>query len=372
VTDPEFETLAFLLAGLGVTLNVTDAEGHSLIAGPAPRHDPAAEAPRTVSMNLADGRRLVLVPDAEEQRRNAEARQRFRVLAEHSTDLIVAVDADLVIRFASQSAATLLDLVPEELIGRTLAELLAPEDRAGFIARHFMHASRRGPSGNDLFRALRRDGSALWIEARVVLLPAGNGLGDYLVTLRDAEHRKQAEMALGAANAELSALASTDALTGLANRRMFDTTLRKEWFRALRDGSPLALLMIDIDHFKPLNDRYGHQVGDAYLAAVAQIIERSVRRAGDLAARYGGEEFAIVLPGTTAAGALETAEAIRRAVGAASFEAIVRGGVPITVSIGAAATVPIAGGGAAALLHSADAALYQAKRNGRNRVEILS
>ncbi|KAB2874792.1 MAG: GGDEF domain-containing protein, partial [Burkholderiaceae bacterium] len=93
---------------------------------------------------------------------------------------------------------------------------------------------------------------------------------------------------------------------------------------------------------------------------------------GDLAARYGGEEFAIVLPGTTAAGALETAEAIRRAVGAASFDAIVRGGPPVTVSIGIAATVPIAGGGAAALLHSADAALYQAKRNGRNRVEILS
>ena len=372
MTDAEFETLAHLLAGLGVTLNVTDAEGHLLISGPAPRHDPNAGTPRTVSMNLGDGRRLVLVPDAEEQRRNAEARQRFRVLAEHSTDLIVAVDADLVIRFASQSATTLLDIVPEELIGRTLAELLAPEDRAGFIARHFMHASRRGPTGSDLFRALRRDGSALWIEARVVLLPAGNGLGDYMVTLRDAERRKQAELALGAANAELSALASTDALTGLANRRMFDATLRKEWFRALRDGSPLALLMIDIDHFKPLNDRYGHQAGDAYLTSVAGVIERNVRRAGDLAARYGGEEFAIVLPGTAAGGALETAETIRRAVMAANFDTIVRDGPPITVSIGVAATVPIAGAGAATLLHSADAALYQAKRNGRNRVEILS
>ena len=372
VTDPEFETLAQLLAGFGITLSVTDAEGHLLINGPAARRDAHSESPRTVSMNLADGRRLVLVPDAEAERRNAEARQRFRVLAEHSTDLIVAVDADLVIRFASQSATTLLDIVPEELHGRTLAELLAPEDRAGFIARHFMHASRRGSTGTDLFRALRRDGSALWIEARVVLLPAGNGLGDYLVTLRDAERRKQSELALGQANAELSQLASTDALTGLANRRMFDATLRKEWFRALRDGSPLALLMIDIDHFKPLNDRYGHQAGDAYLAAVAGVIERSVRRAGDLAARYGGEEFAIVLPGTAAAGALETAESIRRAVMSASFDTIVRDGPPITVSIGAAATVPIAGAGAATLLHSADAALYQAKRSGRNRVEILS
>jgi diguanylate cyclase (GGDEF)-like protein len=97
-----------------------------------------------------------------------------------------------------------------------------------------------------------------------------------------------------------------------------------------------------------------------------------VRRAGDLAARYGGEEFAIVLPGTAAAGALEAAEAIRRAVTTANFDTIVRDGPPVTVSIGVAATVPIAGAGAATLLHSADAALYQAKRNGRNRVEILS
>jgi diguanylate cyclase (GGDEF)-like protein/PAS domain S-box-containing protein len=372
VTDTELETLARLLASLGITLTLTDAEGHLLISAPSVRRDGSSDAPRTVSMNLIDGRRLVLSPDTEGERRNAEARQRFRVLAEHSSDLIVAVDADLAIRFASQAATTLLDIVPEELHGRTLAELLAPEDRASFIARHFMHASRRGPTGSDLFRALRRDGSTLWIEARVVLLPPGNGLGDYLVTLRDAEQRKQAELALGQANAELSALASTDALTGLANRRMFDATLRKEWFRALRDGSPLSLLMIDIDHFKPLNDQYGHQAGDAYLAAVADVIERNVRRAGDMAARYGGEEFAIVLPGTAAAGALEMAEAIRRAVVAARFDSIVKDGPPITVSIGVAATVPIAGAGAATLVHSADAALYQAKRNGRNRVEILS
>ncbi|MBE7418963.1 MAG: GGDEF domain-containing protein [Ideonella sp.] len=371
MTNAELQTLAQLLSGLGVMLTVTDAEGHLLVSGPPAQHRGDA-LPHTVSMNLADGRRLVLIPDAETELRNAEARQRFRVLAEHSSDLIVAVDADLAIRFASQAATTMLDIVPQELHGRTLAELLAPEDRAGFIARHFMHATRRGPPGADLFRALRRDGSALWIEARVVLLPPGNGLGDYLVTLRDAEQRKQAELALGAANAELSALASTDALTGLANRRMFDATLRKEWFRALRDGAPLALLMIDIDHFKPLNDRYDHQTGDSYLIAVAQLIAHNVRRAGDMAARYGGEEFAVVLPGTAANGALDTAEVIRRAVQAARFDAIVKDGAPLTVSIGVAATVPIAGAGAATLVHSADAALYQAKRNGRNRVEILS
>jgi diguanylate cyclase (GGDEF)-like protein/PAS domain S-box-containing protein len=323
-------------------------------------------------MSLADGRRLVLTPDTEAERRNAEARQRLRLLAEHSSDLIVAVDADLGVRFASQAAATMLGMTPDELHGRTLAELLAPEDRAAFIARHFMHSARRANAGTELFRLLHRNGSTLWIEARVATLPPGNGLGDYLVTLRDAEQRRRAEQALGQANAELSTLASTDALTGLANRRQFDATLRKEWFRALRDGAPLALLMIDIDHFKPLNDRFGHQVGDAFLAAVAQAIQDNVRRAGDMAARYGGEEFAVVLPGTAASGALDIAESIRRAVMATDFGAIVAGGPSITVSIGVASTVPIAGAGAATLVHGADAALYHAKRNGRNRVEMLS
>ena len=107
MTDSELETLAQLLAGLGITLTLTDAEGHLLISVPATRRDAGIE-PRTVSMNLADGRRLVLTPDTEVERRNAEARQRFRVLAEHSSDLIVAVDADLAIRFASQAATTLL------------------------------------------------------------------------------------------------------------------------------------------------------------------------------------------------------------------------------------------------------------------------
>ena len=342
----------------------------------SPSHSSTSTPPGSASSNpgMATSKAAHPAPTAGwpigERRAGADAAEmRFRLLAEHSIDLIVAVDADLAIRYASPATTSLLGCLPVDLLGRTLAELLAPEDRAAFIARHFTNAARRG-RGPDLFKALKHDGSTLWVEARVAALPPGNGLGDYLVTLRDADQRKRAEDALGLVNAELHTLASTDALTGLPNRRQFDATLHKEWFRALREATPLGLLMIDVDRFKPLNDRHGHQVGDAFLARVGQVIHHNVRRAGDMAARYGGEEFAVVLPGTSATGALEIAEVIRRAVASTDNHDLVDGGYALSVSIGAAAVVPLAGGGSAMLVHSADAALYEAKRNGRNRVEV--
>lgn len=362
MNEADFQALAQLLESFGLGFSLADAQGRALIAN---RHHRGAAAARCSQLPLADGRRILV-----SNRANAEADTRFKLLAEHSLDLLVAVDADLAICYASPATERLLGCAPRELNGHTLAELLVPEERAAFIARHFTKSAQRGP-GPELFRALRRDGSTLWVEARVAPLPPGNGLGDYLVTLRDAEQRQRAEQALGQANAELTALASTDALTSLPNRRQFDSTLQKEWYRALRDGTPLGLLMIDVDRFKQLNDLFGHQTGDGFLARVGRIIRDNVRRAGDMAARYGGEEFAVVLPGTGASGALETAEFIRRAVAAADFSSVVQGGYPISVSIGVAASVPLAGAGASALVHNADAALYQAKRNGRNRVEIL-
>ena len=383
LNEADLHALARLLSGFGVWLSVSEqgAPPQPLAGTPS-----AAAGQATASLALADGRLLLLAgpatapPPAEpgasqllqERRAGTEAADmRFRLLAEHSIDMIVAVDADLAIRYASPATARLLGCQPAELHGHTLAELLAHEDRAAFIARHFTRAAQRGQGVPDLFRALHRDGSTRWVEARVARLPPGNGLGDYLVTLRDADQRRRFEESLDKANSELKTLASTDALTGLANRRQFDATLHKEWYRALRDATPLGLLMIDLDRFKDLNDRYGHQVGDAVLARLGQVIRDNVRRAGDLPARYGGEEFAVVLPGTAAAGAMEIGEHIRRAVAATDTSDLIPGGHPITVSVGVAATVALAGGGSATLVHSADSALYQAKRNGRNRVEIL-
>ncbi|MCK6420166.1 MAG: sensor domain-containing diguanylate cyclase [Aquabacterium sp.] len=368
MSDADLHVIGQLLDRFGLGFHLSDDTGQTLAANR--NHAATAGSSREANGDgshvamLDNGRRITVT------HRPSDAELRFRLLAEHSTDLIIAVDADLAIRYASPAAQPLLGCAPAALHGHTLAELLAPEQRQAFMARHF---SRSGPrdGGTELFQVLGPRGGARWVEARVAPLPPGNGLGDFLVTLRDAEQRRRAEEALGQANAELSALASTDALTGLPNRRQFDGTLQKEWLRALRDGIPLGLLMIDIDRFKSLNDRFGHQTGDRFLARVGHVIRQNVRRAGDMAARYGGEEFAAVLPGTGSTGALEMAETIRRCVASADTTDIVLGGYPISVSIGVAASVPLSGSGASALVHNADAALYQAKRNGRNRVEIL-
>ena len=170
------------------------------------------------------------------------------------------------------------------------------------------------------------------------------------------------------AERELAGLAATDGLTGLANRRSLDQALKQEWARGMRSGQPLALLMIDVDHFKAFNDRHGHHGGDVALRSVAQALAASIRRPGDLAARYGGEEFMVVLPETNKTGACILAEKLRLAI-----EALPPFGddtLPITVSIGVATHLPISHDVPEPLFHAADRALYRAKKNGRNRVEV--
>jgi diguanylate cyclase (GGDEF)-like protein len=173
---------------------------------------------------------------------------------------------------------------------------------------------------------------------------------------------------LAAANQELQELSARDALTGLANRRQFDQVMQQEWQRLTRMGQPLALLLVDVDFFKPYNDTYGHPAGDACLQHIAKILASSLHRSGDLGARYGGEEFALVLPNTPIAGAEQVAENVRQAVHAAQIphtqSAIAS---HVTLSIGIGVMVPTLQSAPEALIHAADQALYQAKHQGRDR-----
>ncbi len=168
------------------------------------------------------------------------------------------------------------------------------------------------------------------------------------------------------AERELATLASTDSLTGLANRRSLDRALRTEWARAQRNGKPLSLLMIDVDHFKAFNERHGHPGGDEALRRVAKVINTCIRRPADLAARYGGEEFMVVLAETDLNGALIIAETMRTAIEAQP--PFGNDTTPVTVSIGVGTRGARCALKLEDLLAAADMALYQAKDNGRNQV----
>lgn len=181
-----------------------------------------------------------------------------------------------------------------------------------------------------------------------------------LFLAREIDRRARAED-------KLEELATTDALTGLRNRRKFDAEIDGEWRRATRHKVPLALLMIDADHFKSYNDTFGHQAGDEILVGIAICISDSLRRAGDCAARYGGEEFAVLLPGLSPAEAVGVAETIRLKVQEWSD-----GPTVTTVSIGIASLTPSATKDWSILVKAADEALYAAKANGRNQSVLAS
>ncbi|WP_342154930.1 GGDEF domain-containing protein [Methylorubrum sp. SB2] len=186
---------------------------------------------------------------------------------------------------------------------------------------------------------------------------------------RELIRRKAAQQTMAVLNAELRQLATMDALTGLGNRRQFDEILARECRRAARVGKPLSLLMLDADHFKSFNDRYGHQQGDQALKLIADAMQTALRASSDTAYRIGGEEFAVVLPDTEQASAETVADRLRQAV---LGQWMPHAGNPhglVTISCGVAVLSTGSSDGAAALIAAADKALYEAKRQGRNRVQ---
>lgn len=184
------------------------------------------------------------------------------------------------------------------------------------------------------------------------------------------EQLRVAQQQLLDSNQQLERLANIDALTGLANRRCFDETLVLEARRARRNGTPLALLMIDIDHFKRYNDTFGHPAGDACLQRVAKVLATCIRRPSDLLARYGGEEMAVILPGTDSGGAAVVAQLMLERL---AHETIDHPGSPfgrVTVSVGVSSSPGAQLDGWQSLLAAADQALYRAKDAGRDCLHV--
>ena len=285
----------------------------------------------------------------------------FQLLTEYSVDIICRARMDRVLDYVSPASFQILGWKPEEMTGRPVEDFILDEDLP-VLAEAIAHQGR-----SVLLRMLKRDGSTVWMENRASLV-SDSATGEprqWVVTMRDVTERKALEK-------QLSELALTDGLTGLANRRAFDEALEREWNLTLREGSQISLLLLDIDHFKEFNDQYGHQVGDDCLRAVAAAV-RGVLRTSDIAARYGGEEIATILPSTDIAGAVEVAEKMRRAIDALRLpqEGHPEGRGYVSASIGAATALARQGGTMStpeSLLLAADTAMYKAKNGGRNRV----
>lgn len=250
--------------------------------------------------------------------------------------------------------------------------LVHPDDAQVVNAAIEEHLGGRAPSCSVEHRSRHKHGHWVWLlsRAQVTVRDAGGAPLRMVGTQMDITLRKEAEFALQRANQQLGQLVHVDALTHLANRRMFDSTLRQEFARGSRDMEPLAVLMIDIDHFKPYNDRYGQVGGDQALSRVAGLLRHSAHRTGDLVARYGGEEFVILLPDTGLAGAQTVA---RRCVAAVAQARIPHEASPVaawvTVSVGVAAVACDQRDNPMRLVRLAEEALQLAKQAGRDRCE---
>ncbi len=218
--------------------------------------------------------------------------------------------------------------------------------------------------------------TVLCLEAAFVFQPATDKIKNSLALFHNelvARRARERELSLTSqklaeANERLKSISLVDGLTGIANRRRFDEVLDREWRRARRENRSLAVILIDIDFFKYYNDTFGHLAGDECLTRVAGALSGQTRRPADLVARYGGEEFAVILPDTGIDGAMEVAEAMRRAVaglGLAHPNSLTD--EVVTISLGLAAAKPLPGQGSERLVRAADEALYLAKRSGRNR-----
>jgi diguanylate cyclase (GGDEF)-like protein len=272
--------------------------------------------------------------------------------ADRVTLVLRGPEGDRVTQIEGGAARAPFDAKPE--IGSVIAAVLATERSVrtrsalgaplAFGRRLLGAIAVEGAEGYDASQATLFESCALFVGARI----------------HDEEHRRDSE--------RFQALAYTDALTGVANRRKFDETLADEWKRASRSGAPLTLVMVDIDFFKAFNDTYGHQAGDRCLQTVARTMRDALSRPGDLLARYGGEEFVALLPATPLEGGIALAEAFRAAVAAAAVTHAGSSLGAVSLSLGVASAVPAAGNARAGdLLGEADAALYRAKERGRNR-----
>jgi diguanylate cyclase (GGDEF)-like protein/PAS domain S-box-containing protein len=295
--------------------------------------------------------------------------ERYQLLADNSRDIVVLVNLEGRRLYASPAVHDVLGWTSEEWTNQQASDFMYWEDLGPFqrLLKEMLHGEDHRTFR---YRTRHKNGQYLWMEASIRTL-ASETSGEpsaFVANVRDITERVDSERKLAEAHEHVQQQAQRDSLTQLANRRRFDEALEREWRRGRRTGNPLALLMIDIDHFKTVNDTYGHRAGDQCLQTLAAILQRVARRPSDVVARYGGEEFTVLLPDVDLAAAMVMADVLCLHVREQLFDAGVGRSLALTVSVGVAAQVPDKNSRADALVEAADRALYAAKQAGRDRI----
>lgn len=320
-----------------------------------------------------------------------QTQERLRAITDVAHDAILMMDPHGVITYWNPAATAILGYRTEEALGQNLQHLLAPERFHGLYRQAFA-SFRHGGQGAPIDKtvelvARREDGREIVIElslAAIALRDGWNSVGilrDITARKLDEERLRRSEQRyrelaaeleqrvqertaeLSAANQKLAHLAATDGLTGVCNRRHFQETLGRELARAQRYGTPLSLVMFDVDHFKAINDHHGHQTGDRVLVELATRVRDHIRISDHLA-RWGGEEFMILLPQVHQDAALRLAEKLRHLIAATPLDRVGQ----VTASFGVTEYDPRET--EETCLRRLDAALYAAKSAGRNRVSL--
>lgn len=295
----------------------------------------------------------------------------FEWLLDEAPDAAIIIDQHGAIRYLNAASQALTGFPPGEAIGKPLDGLL-PEGLAEKHDSYLLDYISAGKASSVLghvreFAVRHRTGDMIPIHLKAFDLGAIDGVRYFGAFMVDMRERRAEETRIAALMTQLEQQAMTDPLTALPNRRAFDAELARVAARARRNKSPTSVGAADIDHFKSVNDRFGHPVGDLVLCEVGKAIERAARGT-DFVARTGGEEFGMLLPDTSIEMARLVAQRIRKAVAATSVTAPDGETIRVTLSIGLAALPPESAPEDA--LASADAALYQAKARGRDQVAV--
>ncbi len=312
----------------------------------------------SVARDITD-RKLV-----EEKLRHEE--QRFRTFVEHSSDIIVLLNLEGTIIYINPAVERVLGFKPEERIGANGFELVHPDDMKYLIDKfNTLATDKKSPVIKAEIHLRHKDGSWRTLEAVGSNLVNNNVVEAVIVNYRDITERKLVEDALKESEKKYRELSIIDDLTQLYNSRHFYTQLEIEIERSNRYGQPLTLLLLDLDKFKKFNDKYGHIEGDYVLSRIGQVIKRCLRDP-DSAYRYGGEEFTIMLPMTTSNEGIVTAKRIQAELRKEIFSPVLDKKLYMTVSIGLTQYKPKEE--IKTFVHRVDKLMYQAKKEGRNRI----